>query len=62
MVHLHRVKRHKVKQLRVKRHWVKNATKGKSTKGQIEKKYFMYYFRVKIVQKTFGPSAAARTG
>ena len=43
-----RVKRHRVKRPRVKRQTVKNATKGKTTKGKNGKKYFMYYFRVRL--------------
>ena len=27
---------------------VKNATKGKMIKGKNEKKYFMYYFRIRF--------------
>ena len=48
LVHRHRVKRPSVKRHRVKRQTVKNATKGKTTKGKNGKKYFKYYFRVRL--------------
>ena len=67
-VKCHRVNRHRVKRPRVKRHRVSRQTVKNATKGKKWKKYFMYYFRIRLRQflgralrlgQARGPSAAA---